>query len=57
MNSHGSSHSALDSFKTELRNRDDLIEKLRKDILALEEKRDLSIEEVRISNSIGSKYF
>lgn len=54
------SQSALESFKAELKARDDLIEKLRKDILCSEEKRDFNMEEVfkkysKLINSLTKK--
>lgn len=46
-NVQASAQSSLESFKIELRSRDDLIEKLRDDILKLEEKRDINLTEVK----------
>lgn len=36
----------LDSFKNELKSRDELIQKLRQEILTLQEKRDVALAEV-----------
>lgn len=43
---HGSTQTALDSFKAELRSRDEMIEKLRNELLSIEEKRDINFAEV-----------
>jgi hypothetical protein len=45
-NSQSSTQSTLESFKMELRSRDDTIQKLRDEILMLEEKRDINLAEV-----------
>jgi hypothetical protein len=44
-----STHSGLESFKVELKSRDDMIERLREEILILQEKRDAASAEVIIS--------
>ena len=44
-----STHSGLESFKVELKSRDDTIERLREEILILQEKRDAASAEVIIS--------
>jgi len=41
-----STHSGLESFKVELKSRDDMIERLREEILILQEKRDAASAEV-----------
>jgi hypothetical protein len=41
-----SAHSGLESFKVELKSRDDMIERLREEILILQEKRDAASAEV-----------
>ena len=46
------SQSELEAYKAETRSRDDCIQKLRQDLLAMQEKRDVSVSE---SESLASK--
>jgi hypothetical protein len=46
----GSSQNGLDSLKYEMKTRDELIQKLRHEVLTLQEKRDQIFSEVKIYN-------
>ena len=52
----GLAHCSLEPLKLELRSRDDLIQRLRQEVLILQEKRDLALSEVTFYYFIFKPY-